>query len=207
MNAPTGRGRLVAVFLAGAALLMAGCSTSSASAGPTLSRTARASSSGLAAAPPSPSPTPIAALPTCKSGALSVLIKRAGAARGDTASYRIVFMDMADAPCKLDGFPGVSFYGRNSTQIGSAAVQNQSSPQQPVEVVPEGTVIAKFKVVNANRYSSACRQTTVRRIVVHPPGLTDSVRLPFSGLACANRKYHVLTVNAVVQGPPTQNED
>jgi hypothetical protein len=203
MNASTGRGRLAAVFLAGAAVLLAGCSTSNASAGPTVSKTPQASLSG----PATPSPTPVAALPTCKNGTLSVLLKRTGAARGGTTSYRIVFMDMADTACKLDGFPGVSFYGKNLTQIGAAAVENQSSPGQPVEVVPEGTVVAKITVVNANRYSSACRQTAVSGIVVQPPGLTHSVRLPLSGLACASRKYHLLTVDALVQGPPTQNED
>jgi len=204
MNASTGRGRLVAAFLAGAALLVAGCSTSNASAGSTSPGTTQASP---AAAAPAPTPTPIAALPTCKSGVLSVLLKHAGAAHGGTASYRIVFMDLADVPCKLDGFPGVSFYGKKLAQIGSAAVRNQSSPEKPVEVVPEGTVIAMIQVVNASRYPSACRQTTVRGILVQPPGLTNSVQLPFSGLACANRRYHLLTVNAVVQGPPTENED
>jgi hypothetical protein len=181
-------------------LLIAGCSASNASAGPTVHKTA-------AAAAPAPTPTPVAGLPTCESGALSILLKQAGAAHGGTGSYRIVFMDMANVPCKLDGFPSVYFYGKKLTQIGAAAVQDHSSTAQLVEVVPEGTVIAKIKVVSADRYPGACRQTAVSGIAVDPPGLTHTVRLPFSGLACANRKYHLLTVDALVQGPPVQNED
>jgi hypothetical protein len=70
-----------------------------------------------------------------------------------------------------------------------------------ITVPPEGTAIALITVVNANKYPVACDQTRVGGILVNPPSMTHPVRLPLSALTCANPKYHVLTVNALVQGP------
>jgi hypothetical protein len=207
MNASTGRGRLVAVFLAGAALLVAGCSTSNASAGPTISGTPQASSSGQVTTSPSASPSTSTGLASCKNGVLSVLIAKIKPTRG-AATYRIEFKNLSPTSCTLYGFPGVAFFGANdSVQVGPAATMNHGSPEHLVGLPTQGTAIAQLTMANAEKYPSRCHRTAVSGIVVTPPGLTKSVRLPLSGLTCTNRKYHVLTVNAVVQGPPPPGGD
>ena len=198
MDTSTGAGRLLAVLLAGAALLLAGCSTGNASAGPGVRSTVRASSSGLAS--PSATPSTSAGPASCKAGKLSVVLEHARAARGAT-HYPIEFMNMSLAPCTLHGFPDVAFFGENnSVQVGSAARRNHGSTEHLITLPPEGFAIAQVSVANAKMYPRGCRQTKVSGILVHPPGLTTSIRLSLSGLTCANRRYHVLTVNAVAQG-------
>jgi len=205
MDTSTGGGRLLAVSLAGAALLLAGCSTGNASAGPRVRSTVRASSSGLAS--PSATPSTSAGPAQCKAGTLSVVLGHARAARGATR-YPIAFKNMSADSCTLRGFPEVSFFGKNySIKVGSAATRNHGSAEHPVGLSPEGTAVALLRVVNAKKYPSRCGQTTVSGISVRPPGLTNSVRLPLSGLTCKNPRYHVLTVNAVVEGPPPPQGD
>lgn len=204
MNASTGRGGLVTVFLAGAALLVAGCSTSNASAGPTISNSSQAS-------PPAPATTSLPATPTgaapCTVGALGVILAKTRSRRG-VADYEIEFKNQQTATCTLYGFPSVAFFGTNdSVQVGSAATMNHSSPEHPVRLVTEGTAIAQLTVANAKMYPSRCRQTTVSGVLVRPPGLTQSVRLPLSSLTCTNREYHVLSVTALVEGPPPPGGD
>ena len=202
MDASTGRRRLLAAFLAGAVVLIAGCSTSNASAGPATSGTAQASPSALAATSSPATPGTPAAPPPCKGGAVSVLLEH-GRVTGRAAQYPIKFMDMSAIACTLYGFPGVSFSSENySIQVGPAARDNRGSPEHLVTLQSAGSAIAQISVVNAKKYPRGCRQKRVSGLLVRPPGLTKSVRLPFSGLTCANPRYHVLTVNAVVQGPP-----
>jgi Domain of unknown function (DUF4232) len=168
MNASTGRGRLVAVFLAGAALLMAGCSTSNASAGPAISRTSQASPSGLAATSPSATPSTPAGHPPCKSGAVSTLLEH-GRVRGRMAQYRIEFLNVSLVTCTLHGFPGVTFSGGNySIQVGPAARDNLGSPEHLVTLPSEGFAIAQISVVNAKKYPRGCRQTRVSGLLVRP---------------------------------------
>src|SRR5262249_14727123 len=88
MDQSTTAGRLLAVSLAGAALLLAGCSTGNASAGPAISRTVTASPSGLASQSATPSTS--AGPASCKAGTLSVVLGHARAARGSTL-YPIAF--------------------------------------------------------------------------------------------------------------------
>jgi hypothetical protein len=122
-----------------------------------------------------------------------------------TAYYEIEFKNMKATPCVLDGYPSVSSFGTNSTvHVGPPATRNPGSPAHKVGLSPEGTATALLRMVNARRFPSRCRPKTVSGILVQPPGLTHSVRLPLSGLTCANPRYHALTVNAVVEGalPP-----
>ena len=196
MNASAGSGRSLAAFLA-AALLMAGCSAST--------------SSGALKVPKKGSPFPsVHASPpppaSCKSDVLSILLGNAKAA-AHAVRYPINFQNISAVACTLDGFPEVSFFGKSySIRVGAPATQNHGTPQHVVTIQPEGIATALLSLENATRYPGGCRQTRVGGILVRPPGLTRSVRLPLSVLACANPKYHVLTVNAVVLGQPAVAE-
>ena len=202
MNASSGRRQLVAAFLGGAVLLIAGCSTSNASAGPAIHGTAQPTASALATPSPSATPSTSAALASCKGRALSIVLGQEKVA-GGTAHYPIRFLNETTVPCTLYGFPGVSFFGQNSLSlVGPTARSNHGSPEHLITLPPEGFAIAQVNVVNAKNYPPACRQTKVSGILVYPPGITTSLRLPLSSVTCANKRYHVLTVDAVVQGPP-----
>ena len=193
MRASTRSGRLLAALLAGAAVLVAGCSASSPSAAPKVAKK-------TASAPAAPTPSPTLAAAPCK--VVTVLLGHASHTAG-TAYYPIVFENLSSTPCTLEGFPTVSFTSINfSAKIGPAATRNPSSFAQLVTLEPEGTAKALIAVVNANNYSSSCGQTAVGGILVQPPSLTNLVRLPFTGLTCVNPRYHVLTVDAVALGPP-----
>ena len=197
MDASAGGGRLPAAFVAAsAAVLVAGCSTSSPSGALT-----RPSSPSVTPAQHSSS-SPPAASESCKSTSLSILVGNARTAAGKV-SYPIRFQNISATPCTLSGFPAVSFISKNYLRrVGSPAKRNRGSPPHLITVPPEGTAIALISVVNADKYPGACDQTQVGGILVNPPRLTHPVRLPLSALTCANPKYHVLTVNALVQGPP-----
>ncbi|HYK27413.1 MAG TPA: DUF4232 domain-containing protein [Streptosporangiaceae bacterium] len=197
MDASAGGGRSLAAFVAAsAAVLVAGCSTSSPSGALT-----RPSSPSVTPAQHSSS-SPPAASESCKSTSLSILVGNARTAAGKV-SYPIRFQNISATPCTLSGFPAVSFISKNYLRrVGSPAKRNRGSPPHLITVPPEGTAIALISVVNADKYPGACDQTQVGGILVNPPRLTHPVRLPLSALTCANPKYHVLTVNALVQGPP-----
>jgi hypothetical protein len=202
MDTSTGAGRLLAASLAGLAVLAAGCSTSTSSAGQTITKTAPTSPPGSATTSLPATPTTPAAPASCKSGVLAVLLGNARAAAG-LASYPIEFENMSATKCTLYGFPSVSFTGRNYLiQVGPTATRNRRSPEHLVTIAPEGSAIALITVVDAKKYPRHCGRTTVSGILVHPPGLTSSARLPFSGMTCVNPRYHVLTVNAAVPGNP-----
>jgi len=197
VDASAGGGRLLAAFVAAsAAVLIAGCSTTSPSGALT-----RSDSPSVTPAQHSNS-SPPAASQACKSASLSIVVGNARTA-GGKVRYPIRFQNISAAPCTLSGFPAVSFISKNyMRRVGSPATRNHGSPPHLITVPAEGTAIALISVVNADKYPVACDQTQVGGILVNPPSLTHPVRLPLSALTCANPKYHVLTVNALVQGPP-----
>jgi hypothetical protein len=200
MHASTASGRLLAALLAAAAVLVAGCSTSSPSAGPAIKMSPPASSA--ASATSSPAATSAGPGP-CKASALSVLLGHARKAAGK-ADYPIEFINISSTSCTLYGFPRVSFAtGSNySIAVGPAAAHNHASTKHLITVPPEGTARALVGVLNARNFPSGCRETTVTAIVVRMPSFTTSVHLPFNGVTCVNHKDHVLTVNAMMQGAP-----
>ena len=200
MHASTGSGRLLAALLGVAAVLMAGCSTSSPSAGPAIKKSPPvASASSETSSPPATSAGP----GPCKNSALSVLLGHSRRA-ASKADYPIEFINISSTSCTLYGFPRVSFAtGSNySIAVGSAAAHSHASSKHLITVPPEGTASALVSVLNAKNFSSGCRETAVTAIVVRLPSFTTSVRLPFNGVTCVNRRDHVLTVNAMVQGAP-----
>jgi hypothetical protein len=137
---------------------------------------------------------------------VSVLLDSATSAGGLT-NYPIEFINVSGTPCNLYGFPSVYFAtGKSySTPVGAAAAKRAGSPEHLITIPPEGTANALISMEDAKNLSSGCRQTTVTGILIHPPGLTKTVRIPFSGLTCANPRYHVMTVDAVRIGSPVDS--
>jgi hypothetical protein len=198
MHASPRVGSLLAAFLAGGAVLVAGCGPP---AGPTAKMPPAFPSTPTP--PPSPATPATAAGPgPCQAGVVSVLLGNARTA-GGTTYYPIDFMNISATSCTLYGFPGVSFADRNySSRIGPAATRNTSSPEHLIRLTPGASGTALISVANARNYSSGCGQAAVNGLLVEPPGLSNLIRLPFAGLTCVNSRYHVLTVDAVAPGPP-----
>jgi Protein of unknown function (DUF4232) len=202
MDVSSRNSRLLAVILAAVPVLIGGCSSSAPSAG---SKPAAVSPSAMTSTLPAPA---AAARPgTCKSTALSVLLETPTVA-GRSANYPIEFINDSGASCTLDGFPDVSFATGSdySNPVGPTATWNNGSPEHLVTIPPEGTATAMLSMENAKDLASGCRQTRVTGILIHPPGLRSLVRVPFSGLTCANPRFHVLTVDAVRTGTPEDSD-
>jgi uncharacterized protein DUF4232 len=209
MEASLRSGRVLAALLAGvagAAVLIAGCSTSRPLAGRRVTKTAASSSEPAASTSPA-TPATAAGPGACKSSVVSVLLGNA-ITKAATTFYPIVFENLSATNCTLYGFPAISFTRNDfSTRVGPAAAMNQGSPEHLITLQPEGTARALISVVNARNYSSSCGQTAVTGLLVQPPSLTNTVRLPFNGMTCLNPKFHVLTVDAVVLGPALLDGD
>jgi hypothetical protein len=126
-----------------------------------------------------------------------------GSAAAGTAYYQILFTNESGTSCTLYGFPGVSFTGETyAVQVGPAATRNLSSPKTLVTLGPHAVASAEIAVVDAHNYPAGpCGLTTASGVLVYPPNLTTSVGLPFNGYTCVHKRYHVLSVDAVVAGP------
>jgi hypothetical protein len=184
--------------------LVAGCSSGKPTAAPTVTVTATATASASASPTGVPTTTAPAGPGPCQSSALKVTLGTGSAAAG-TAFYEILFTNDSAATCTLYGFPGVSFTGETyAVQVGPAATRNPASKPSLVTLAPGAVASAQISVVDAQNYSPGpCGLTTASGILVYPPNLTTSVGLPFNGYTCVHKKYHVLSVDAVVTGPGT----
>jgi Protein of unknown function (DUF4232) len=182
--------------------LVAGCSSGTPAAGPTVTVTATATSSGSASTSPSSAPATTPAGPgPCQSSQLKVTLGNGNAAAG-TAFYEILFTNESSTTCTLYGFPGVSFTGETyAVQVGPAATRNHSIQPSLVTLAPGAVASSEISVVDAQNYpAGACGLTTASGILVYPPNLTASVGLPFNGFTCVHPKDHVLSVDPVVAG-------
>jgi hypothetical protein len=182
--------------------LVAGCSTNTPVAGPTV--TVTTTSTGSASASPSSAPattTPAGPGP-CQSSDLKVTLGSGNAAAG-TTFYQILFTNKSSTTCTLYGYPGVSFTGETyAVQVGPAATRNHAIQPSLVTLAPGAVGSAEISVVDAQNYPPGpCGLTTASGILVYPPNLTKSVGLPFNGYTCVHRKDHVLSVDPVIAGP------
>jgi hypothetical protein len=191
---------LIGLATVGSALV-AGCSTGTPVAGPTV--TVTETSTGSASASPSSAPattTPAGPGP-CQSSELKVTLGSGNAAAG-TTFYEILFKNDSSVTCTLYGFPGVSFTGETyAVQVGPAATRNHALQPSLVTLAPGAVGSAEISVVDAQNYPPGpCGLTTASGILVYPPNLTRSVGLPFNGYTCVHARDHVLSVDPVVAG-------
>jgi Domain of unknown function (DUF4232) len=191
---------LIGVAMLGSALV-AGCSSNSPAAGPTVTVTATPAGSASAISSSTPAATTPAGPGPCQSSGLKVTLGHGNAAAG-TAFYEILFTNDSSSTCTLYGFPGVSFTGETyAVQVGPAATRNHAIQPSLVTLASGAVASAKISVVDAQNYPPGpCGLTTVSGILVYPPNLTTSVGLPFNGFTCVHPKDHVLSVDPVVAG-------
>ncbi|MEU7785569.1 DUF4232 domain-containing protein [Amycolatopsis sp. NPDC049159] len=108
------------------------------------------------------------------------------------------------APCRITGYPGVSYYtGGDHHQVGDAAARDPGAT--PVVMLQRGrTATAMVDQVNVSHYDAEpCGPTPVTGLRVYPPGTTVPVLLPEPGAhACAKHmpNQRPLSVRAVQRG-------
>jgi hypothetical protein len=192
---------IIGVAIVGSAL-MAGCSSNTPVAGPTVTVTATSTGSASATPTSAPATTTPAGPGPCQSSDLKVTLGQGNAAAG-TTYYEIVFKNDSSTTCTLYGFPGVSFTGETyAVQVGPAATRNDAIQPSLVTLAPGAAASAQISVVDAQNYPPGqCGLTTASGVLVYPPNLTTSVGLPFNGYTCVHARDHVLSVDPVVLGP------
>lgn len=202
---------LTALAAAGAALL-AGCASSTNTAG-TSPGTGAATS-----APHTQAPVPVrtrasagasSALAMCQSSSLRVAVNSgaAGGAAGSTY-YPVTFTNISGSPCQMFGYPGVSFVTGASGaghQIGAAAQENPTYAKQPVRLAAGGVAHAWLQVTEAGNYpSSTCQPVTAHWLRVFAPGNTAALYVSHSFDACSSANAPLLTVMPVRGGQGVQ---
>jgi hypothetical protein len=191
-------GRIAAGALAGALLLLAGCSgggetTPAPAPVPPVASTPTTRSvptSRPGAAQPTrtevPSDDGAAAVPQrCTTGELSASLGGGDAGAG-SVFRTLIFTNTGSRTCELRGFPGVSYVaGDDGHQVGPAADMSGERGAQ-VPIAPGGTAVAQLRLVNVLNYEEAvCRPTPVRGLRIYPPGDTASLFVPMDGTGCA----------------------
>ncbi len=199
-------GRTVAVAALGCvAALAAGCG-SSASPGPTVTRTvtvtpaAPASTASPGAIRTSAGPPAAAA---CATRDLQVKVGASQGAAGSTYTA-LDFTNIGTAACTLFGYPGVSLAGGQPVgRIGEAAAESNASPRQLVTLAPGAVAAASLRIVNAANYPrSACGPVRTTFLQVYPPNQTTPVYLRYKATACS-KPVRLLTVGVVRPGAGT----
>jgi hypothetical protein len=191
-------GRIAAGALAGALLLLAGCSgggetTPAPAPVPPVASTPTTRSvptSRPGAAQPTrtevPSDDGAAAVPQrCTTGELSASLGGGDAGAG-SVFRTLIFTNTGSRTCELRGFPGVSYVaGDDGHQVGPAADMSGERGAQ-VPIAPGGTAVAQLRLVNVlNHEGAVCRPTPVRGLRIYPPGDTASLVVPMDGTGCA----------------------
>lgn len=109
--------------------------------------------------------------------------------------YPLEITNVSRHSCTLAGYPGVSAYRSNYTQLGPAAGRT-GQPHRTIVLAPGATAHALIKITDWGVVCSTSVEAAGLR--VFPPGQTVSQTIPFPFGACAHRR--VLTIGPVVAG-------
>lgn len=197
-----------------AALTVAGCggsngaeptptpTSTSASASPAPTSSSSAAPTSVAAAPPASS----AGDGLCKSTDLSLSVGHGDAGAG-TVYRPLIFTNVSDHPCTIQGFPGVSYVaGADGHQVGQPAVR-VGDKGAAIKLNKGETASAAIGFVNVQNYDpTVCQPQQVRGLRVYPPQETASMYLDQPGTGCANSNIpgDQLTVKTLVKGDNAQ---
>lgn len=138
----------------------------------------------------------------CLATELSVSLGTSNGAAGST-ELPIVFSNIGNRTCMLDGYPGVSYLASpGGAQVGQAATR-AGSGASPVALAPgnAATSLVKATVV-ANYPADQCQPTAVEGLNVYSPNTTEAVYLPYATTGCATADTSItqLAVQPVVAG-------
>lgn len=191
--------------LAGAALgcvaALATACGSTASPGPTVTKTVTVTPSAPASTA-SPGAVRSSASPPAAC-ATRDLQATAGASQGAAGSTYVAldFTNIGNVTCTLFGYPGVSLAGGQPVgRIGKAAAESSTSPRQLVTLAPGAVANALLRIVNAANYPpSKCGPVPTAFLQIYPPNQTTPIYLGYKATACS-KAVRLLTVGVVRPG-------
>lgn len=195
--------RTLAGAVLGCVAALATACGSSASPGPTVTKTvtvapsAPASSASPGAVRSSASPPAAAA---CAARDLQAKVGVSQGAAGSTYAS-LDFTNIGNVPCTLFGYPGVSLAGGQPVgRIGKAAAESNTSPRQLVTLAPGAVASALLRIVNAANYPpSKCGPVPTAFLQIYPPNQTTPIYLGYQATACS-KPVRLLTIGVVRPG-------
>ncbi|MEU0462718.1 DUF4232 domain-containing protein [Amycolatopsis sp. NPDC006131] len=138
----------------------------------------------------------------CKSSDLKLTLGHGDAGAG-TVYRPLIFTNVSDHPCVIQGFPGVSYVaGEDGHQVGPAAVR-QGEKGGAFTLNNGDTAYAEIGFVNVQNYDTVtCQPQPVRGLRIYPPQETASmfVELPTTGCASEKIPGDQLTVRTIQKG-------
>ncbi|OXM74382.1 hypothetical protein CF166_05250 [Amycolatopsis sp. KNN50.9b] len=192
------------------AAALAGCGTAGTEnaqpepAAPTTSETTTSSSPSTSAttAEPDAATSTKTGETLCKSSDLKLTLGHGDAGAG-TVYRPLIFTNVSDHPCVIQGFPGVSYVaGEDGHQVGPAAVR-QGEKGGAFTLNKGDTAYAEIGFVNVQNYDTVtCQPQPVRGLRIYPPQETASmfVELPTTGCASDKIPGDQLTVRTIQKG-------
>jgi hypothetical protein len=112
--------------------------------------------------------------------------------------YILEFTNVSARACSLYGYPEVSAYADERTQIGSAAAHDTSVRPQPVTLAPGQTAHSVLRVTSTETFqSTACAQVTAPELRVMLPDQDRPAFVPIHLSACSKKGPQFLSVQAI----------
>ncbi|GAA1953230.1 DUF4232 domain-containing protein [Amycolatopsis minnesotensis] len=199
----------IALAATGAALaaILAGCGTTPDPGSSPAPPPESSAPSGPAPTSGSPAPTSGSSATKPDDGLCTAKDLKLALGRGDGAAgtvYRpLLFTNISDHACTVQGFPGVSYVtGADGRQVGAAAFRDGS--KGPAVKLGKGqSAAAEIGFVNVGNYdAAACKPEPVRGLRVFPPQERDSLFVEAPGTGCAGDQIpgNQLTVRTIQKG-------
>jgi len=201
------RRTLLAVAIAGAAILLPAVALAS-SGGSQTSATANTAKAASAAQTDGTATTEATATqsrstsePRCVRSWLTSWIGVPGGQTAGSTYYQLEISNVSGQTCTLYGFPGVSALGAGGRQLGSAAGRDHGYTELTVTLRPYQTAHVVLQITDVGNFSpAACRPRTADALRVYAPGDYASMKFPFSFRACARRGPVYLHVSTTIAG-------
>ena len=174
----------VSICIAGAGLLIAGCSSSSSSSSTAASATTSASAASTASTANASASTPAPAQPAasttdCAVSALSFALGAKTGAAGQQATQVVDLTNKGSAACTMDGFPGVDLAGAANGQSNYTwSLERSSASYSQVTLQPGGT--AHFTLTYLPSAAGDGTNMTVTKIVMTPPNTFTQAQLTWN---------------------------
>jgi hypothetical protein len=154
--------------------------------------------SGAPATTAATTSTTTAGMAACASDGLHLAASGPSNPGAGSATWTLMFTNAGQAPCSLDGYPGVSAISSSGQQIGQPAGRTGRSPSVVV-VQPGQSATADVRIAQAGDFDpSACgTPTAASGFRVYPPGQTAALSAAASFLSICSGSAVQMQVNPV----------
>lgn len=167
--------------------------SSSPSGAPSPTETTAPTATSTATATGSAAPTSAPAGGTaCTTSSLRLSTGQGGAAAG-TYYLPLVFTNVGTSPCRLRGYPGVSFVDANGHQLGFPAQRSRGERIRTLSLAVGGKAHANLGIPSTANFSDAdCKPHKAAGIRAYPPGQTSSLFVRYRVTVCTTKNGRAL---------------